>query len=289
MAVADFALCSFGSARSYRVARVGVGKVDVFHYIYRSVSHILAPQELADRLSRAPKEQMCAVNAIFCENGTDIFLRSVAVGSLDGSAAEVGTHGIEILLVEHLCEIYLANHCRQHVTCLEIEVVVGPVEVGGHHGDIVGAILQIETFAQLQPGNFCDSVRLVGVFERRGEQCAFGNGLHGIARINAGASKEKKLLHAVAETLADDILLDLQVLVDEIGAVDAVSHDSAHVCGSENHIFGLLGIEELAHSYGVEQIELGVCAAYQVGIAFFLEVVPNCRTHESAVTGNIDF
>ena len=42
-----------------------------------------------------------------------------------------------------------------------MEVVVGAVEVGGHDGDVVGAVLQVVRLAHLQSGNLSDSVLLV--------------------------------------------------------------------------------------------------------------------------------
>ena len=46
-----------------------------------------------------------------------------------------------------------------------MEVVVGAIEVGGHHGNVVGAVLQVVALAHLEAGNLGNGVLLVGVFQ----------------------------------------------------------------------------------------------------------------------------
>ena len=60
----------------------------------------------------------------------------------------------------------LAQHRRQHVARVQVEVVAGPVEVRRHEGEVVGAELPVETAAELDAGDLRDGVRPVGLFER---------------------------------------------------------------------------------------------------------------------------
>ena len=60
----------------------------------------------------------------------------------------------------------------------------------------------------------------------------------------------------MAVAFAYHVLLDLQVLVYEIGAVYAVGHDASHKGGGQYHVFGLLFVEELFYSCPVQQIQL---------------------------------
>ena len=69
-------------------------------------------------------------------------------------------------LWEERVEELLANHGGQYVAAFQVEIVVGAVEVGGHDGDVVRTVLQVEAFAHLQPGNLGNGIRLVGVFQR---------------------------------------------------------------------------------------------------------------------------
>ena len=134
----------------------------------------------------------------------------------------------------------------------QVEVVIGAVEIGGHYGDVVGAVLQVEALAQLQTGNLGDGIRFVGVFQGRGQQAIFLHGLRSLARIDAGASQEEQFLHAMAEALAYHVLLYLQVLVDEVCPIVQVGQDASHVGGGQYHGFRLFFIEELADGHGVQ-------------------------------------
>ena len=52
------------------------------------------------------------------------------------------------IFVEQTSQVHLANHRRENVAVDEVEIVVRPIEVGGHHGNVVSAILQIEALAE---------------------------------------------------------------------------------------------------------------------------------------------
>lgn len=76
----------------------------------------------------------------------------------------------------------------------------------------------------------------------------------------------------MAEAFADDVLLYLQVLVDEIGTVDTVGHNATHKGGGKEYIFGLLLVEEAAYGNSVEQIEFCVGLADEIGVSFLLKI-----------------
>lgn len=76
----------------------------------------------------------------------------------------------------------------------------------------------------------------------------------------------------MAEAFADDVLLYLQVLVDEVGTVDTVGHDATHKGGGKEYIFGLFLVEEAAYGNSVEQIEFCVGLADEIGVSFLLKI-----------------
>ena len=134
----------------------------------------------------------------------------------------VVAYGIPVALFQAVGKVYLAYHGGEHVAAFQVEVVVGAVKVGGHHGNVVRTILKIELSHIFQSGYFGDGIGLVRVFQRRSEECVFFHRLFGITGIDAGAAQKEKFFHSVAEAFADDVLLYLQVLVDEVGTVDTV-------------------------------------------------------------------
>ena len=198
-------------------------------------------------------------------------------------------YGIPVALFQAVGEVYLAYHGREHVAAFQVEVVVGTVKVGGHHGNVVRTVLKIEAFAHFQSGYFGDGIGLVRVFQRRSEECVFFHRLFGITGIDAGAAKKEKFFHSVAEAFADDVLLYLQVLVDEIGTVDTVGHNATHKGGGKEYIFGLLLVEEAAYGNSVEQIEFCVGLADEIGVSFLLKIFPDGRTYQSPVACYIYF
>ena len=97
------------------------------------------------------------------------------------------------------------------------------------------------------------------------------------------------MLHSVSPSLSDDVLLDLKVAIDEVGPILQIGHDATHMgCGKDNSV-GALGIKKLSHGHTIEQVERGVGFPHEVAVAAGLEVVPDSRTHQAAMTGDVDF
>jgi hypothetical protein len=82
--------------------------------------------------------------------------------------------------------VHAANKRRRHVAMLRMVVVAGPVEVGGHDRNEIGAVLSAVGFDQLDTGDFCQRVPLIGRFERSGEQHVLAHWLGRQSGINAG-------------------------------------------------------------------------------------------------------
>ena len=91
----------------------------------------------------------------------------------------------------------------------------------------------------------------------------------------------------VAEALADDVLLYLQVLVDEVRTVLQVRHDAAHMCRGQYHGIRLFLVKEPLHGHAVQQVQFFMALAHQVRISSLQEVVPDGRTHQSVVSCHI--
>src|SRR3546814_7046654 len=59
---------------------------------------------------------------------------------------------------------------RNYVTVVGMKVVVRTIKIRGHHAAIVAPILAIVAYAQLDPGDLGDGIRLIRGLERAGEQ-----------------------------------------------------------------------------------------------------------------------
>ena len=204
-----------------------VAKIHVQKHMDRSVCHVFAPEEFAERLARAPKRHLVVLDTVLGEDFQDFILRGVTVDAFDGAFVHIDLDALPVVVVDELGQINLAHHGRHHVAVFQVEVVVRSVKVCGHHGDVVGAILQVVAFAHLEARNFRNGVFLVRVFEFACEERVFFHGLRSIFRINAGRAKEQKLLNVVCICLAEHVALDFHVHHHEIGTVERVRHNAA--------------------------------------------------------------
>ena len=102
---------------------------------------------------------------------------------------------------------------------LQVEVVIRPIEVRRHHGNVVGAILQVIALTHLQAGNLRDGILLIGVLQRRGQQAILLHRLRRILGIDARRAQEEQLLHSVGISLRNHVALDLHIHHDEVRPV----------------------------------------------------------------------
>ena len=287
------AISDFGDAIGIlHVCIESVLEIHVQQDVNGGIGHLFAPQKFAHRTACAPKRYGVWFDAIMKEHAEDILLRAlpihthhaVTLAKRYGAEIDVLAHSLPIAFAQTFGQMNLADHGGQHVGVLEVEIIVRPIEVGGHHGDVVGAVLDVETFTHFQPRNLGDGIGLVGVFQGRREQAILGHRLGSLSRIDARGAEEKEFLHPVTPALAYHVLLDLQVLVDEVGAVVQVGHDAAHMGRCQDHGIGLLFIEELPHGHGVHQVQFLMGAPHEVGVSPTLQVIPNSGTHKAVVS-----
>jgi len=60
-----------------------------------------------------------------------------------------------------------------------VEIIVGAIEIGGHDGTVISAILAVVGFTQFDTGDFGDGIGFIGGFQGAGEQGVFCHGLFG--------------------------------------------------------------------------------------------------------------
>ena len=85
----------------------------------------------------------------------------------------------------------------------------------------------------------------------------------------------------------NDVLLNLQVLVDKIGTITQVCHNSSDMCSSQDHRLRLFIVKKLFHSQRIEQVQFLMASSYQILIPSAFEIIPNSRPHQPVVTGHI--
>ena len=165
----DFLACAdvdVAVANIFITGLVGVFEVYVLHNEYTGICHFFAPEEFAQWRAGSPEFDFLVADAVF---GKYVQYFCVAVAAADtfyGTLVHVKAYGIPVALLQAVRQMNLTDHGGKHVAALQIEIVVGTVEVGGHYGDVVRSVLQIETFTHFQSGNLGNGIRLIGVFQR---------------------------------------------------------------------------------------------------------------------------
>ena len=104
-------------------------------------------------------------------------------GAPDGDGGRAGFLGL----------VDLAEQRGEDVAGLEVVVVAGAVEVGGHGADEVVAVLAAVAVAEFDGGDLGDGVGAVGGLEGAGEQRVLGDGLGGVLGVDAAAAEVEEL------------------------------------------------------------------------------------------------
>ena len=85
----------------------------------------------------------------------------------------------------HLRLVETPDKGREHMGVGRVVVVVRPVEVRGHHRDVVSAVLAVKELAVLKPGDLRQGVGLVGLLQRAGQEAGLPHRLRGHAGVDA--------------------------------------------------------------------------------------------------------
>ena len=207
-----------------------VAEIHVQEHMDRCVGHVFAPEKFAERLAGAPECHLVVLDAVLGENLQDFILGGVAIDAFDGALVHIDLDAIPVIVVNELCQVDFAHHGRHHVAVFKVEVVVRTVKICGHHGEIVGAVLQVVAFAHLEACNLCDGVFLVGVLKFAREEGVLLHWLRGVLRVDACRAEEQKFLYVVGVGLAEHVALDFHVHHHEVCTVERVCHDSTDKC-----------------------------------------------------------
>ena len=182
-----------------------------------------------------------------------------------------------------------ADEGRQHVAVLGVVVVVGAVEVGGHHGDVVCSVLAVEELAVLEATDFGQGIGLIGLFQLTGEEAALGHGLGRHAGVDAAAAQKLEFLAAVLPGGVDDVHLQNHIVVHEVRQGVLVGHDAAHFGGGQEHVLRTLIGKEVVYGLLVAQVQFLVGTGDDVGIALSMKLAHNGAAHHAVMTGYVYF
>eukprot|EP01136_Pigoraptor_vietnamica_P011332 Opistho-1_new@50086 len=184
--------------------------------------------------------------------------------------------------------VRLAQQGRQHMAGRQVVVVVGAVQVGRHRADVLATVLAVVAFAQLDAGDLGDRIGFVRRFERAAQKIVLADRLRAVARIDAARAEEEQSLHAGEVGPVDEIGLDQEVLVQEVGAGPIVGGDAADLGRSHHAVLGSVFCEERVDGSLVEQVQLFARGRQDAGVSRRLQSAHERGPHHAAVAGNED-
>ena len=189
----------------------------------------------------------------------------------------------------HLGLMEAPDQRGQHMAVLGMVVVVGAVQVGGHHTDEIGAVLPVEELTVFQPGDFRQGVGLVGFLQSARQQAVLLHGLRRHARIDAAAPQKLQLFAVVLPGRMDHIHFQYHVLIHEIGQSRLVGLNAPHLGRRQKDIFRLFHGKKPFDGLLPRQVQLPVGPKQQIVIPLPLQFTDNRRTHHAAVAGDVYF
>ena len=68
---------------------------------------------------------------------------------------------------------------------VQIIVIARTIQIGWHDAHVLGAVLAVVVLTQLDTSDFCQSIRLIGLFQWASEQILFFDRLWAVSWINA--------------------------------------------------------------------------------------------------------
>ena len=157
---------------------------------------------------------------------------------------------------------------------LQIVIVVGTVEVGGHGGDEIAAVLAAEGLAKFETGNFGDGIPFVGRLQRAGEKVFLLDRLRGELGVDAGTAQKEQFGHAGPPRAFNEVVLNLEIFQKEFGGLTLVGENAADLGGGDKDVFRFLGGKEILDGGGIEQIELAPGFAEEVFETLALQFAP---------------
>jgi len=183
----------------------------------------------------------------------DVIWYFAVYGFVVGDAILVTLHG-------EFGKAQFADHGGDNVAVGKVIVVARAVEIGGHDGKVLGAVLPVIGPAHFNAGNLGQGVGTISGLQRTGEEVVLLDRLGAVARVDATGAEETQILDSGLEGAVDDVVLDSEVFVNEVGAVGVVGVNAADSCGSHEDVVGFLGFEEVEYGALIKKVELLPCA-----------------------------
>jgi hypothetical protein len=106
--------------------------------------------------------------------------------------------------------------------------------------------------------------------------------------VDAGASKEEQFPDAGFPGAVDEVVLNLEILVKELGRLGVVRLNAANFCGRHEYHLGAFRFVKGGDRTCVQQVQLGMGPPDQLRESLSLQFSPDGAADKSAMAGDVD-
>ena len=159
----------------------------------------------------------------------------------------------------------LADHGRDYVAGLEIEVVTGSIEVHRKQRDDRGAVLLAIGLRLHDEHALGEAIRRVGLFGVPVPQVTLGERHRRVLRIRAHGPRHEHLGHLSDPTRFEQLDAHARVLVEEPAWLGAVRADAADYRCEVHHRIGAVAVEQPIDLFPIREVAVGAPQAHDVG------------------------
>ena len=181
-----------------------------------------------------------------------------------------------------------ADQGGQHMGVLQIKIITGSVQVGGHQADGIEAVLLMIGLTHLNARDLGHRIPLIGGLQLTGKQMLFLHGLGGKFWINAGGTKEEELLAPALMGCINDVGLDQEIVADKIGRQAVIGMDAADLCRRKKDILRPIVGKERMDSSLICQVQFSMGAGQDLAATYLFQSTADGGTNQAPVTCNID-
>ena len=178
-----------------------------------------------------------------------------------------------------------ADHGRDYMAVFRVVIVTCAVEVRRHGADGVKAVLLAVGLAHLDARDLGQGIGIIG----SGEQVLLFDGLRAELGIDAGRPQKEEFFYAVLPGTMDDVVLDLEILIDELGRIGGIGVDTAHLGSSQNDVVRFFSRKKVAYGLLLSKIKFCMAANAQVFIARAAQSPADSTAHQTAMSGHKEF
>ena len=171
----------------------------------------------------------------------------------------------------------------------QMKIVILSIQICRHHRTVIGTVLPVVGFTELNSGNFGNSVRLIGRFQNTCQQGTFLHWLSCELRVNTRTAQKQQFFNPSTVCRINNIAFNHQVAINEICRVGVIGMNTTHFCSSQINFINVFRLKEVLNICLPSQIKFGMGTCNKFDIGPLLKFSCDSRTDHATMPCDIDF